>query len=196
MTEVRSGGDELAAMWSKQLSRRRLLQAAGVGAGAIALGGLSACGGGSSGGNGGTGGGPLVGALGNTFPDLDTSRPGLTPANVAIGDFWSERLYRLDRPAPRTRLTPELATELPRQLAPTTYRFKLRQGVTFHDGSPFTADDVAYTIERIKDKKTGSYFGQFFATVAQARAVGEHEVELRLRTPTTLLAPTLNLIPV
>ena len=30
---------------------------------------------------------------------------------------------------------------------PTTYVFSLRDGVTFHDGSPLTADDVAFTIE-------------------------------------------------
>src|SRR5262245_2354039 len=33
----------------------------------------------------------------------------------------------------------------------TTWRFTLRQGVKFHDGSPFTADSVVYTLKRVRD---------------------------------------------
>lgn len=44
-------------------------------------------------------------------------------------------------------LIPGLA-ESWQQLDPTTYEFKLRQGVTWHDGEPFTAEDVAWTLTR------------------------------------------------
>src|SRR5690348_9342640 len=33
----------------------------------------------------------------------------------------------------------------------TTWRFTLRRGVTFHDGSPFNADSVVYTLKRVRD---------------------------------------------
>src|ERR1700676_773434 len=43
-------------------------------------------------------------------------------------------------------LEPALATSW-EQLNPTTWRFKLRPGVKFHEGSPFTADDVVFRFD-------------------------------------------------
>ena len=45
------------------------------------------------------------------------------------------------------KVIPGLATSW-EQLNPTTWRFKLREGVKFHDGTPFTADDVVFSIQR------------------------------------------------
>src|SRR5215470_11171102 len=48
-------------------------------------------------------------------------------------------------------LEPALATSW-QQLEPTRWRFKLRQNVKFHDGTPFTADDVVFSIQRALHK--------------------------------------------
>jgi peptide/nickel transport system substrate-binding protein len=49
------------------------------------------------------------------------------------------------------KLEPSLATSW-EMTSPTTWRFKLRPGVKFHDGAPFTADDAVFSIERALDK--------------------------------------------
>ena len=62
---------------------------------------------------------------------------------------WDALVYR----NPDTfKLEPLLATEW-KQPDPTTIEFTLRPGVKFHDGSPFTADDVVYTINL--DRRSG-----------------------------------------
>ena len=45
------------------------------------------------------------------------------------------------------KIVPGLATGW-KQTAPTVWRFNLRKGVQFHDGKPFTADDVIFSIAR------------------------------------------------
>src|SRR5262245_37607590 len=64
--------------------------------------------------------------------------------------FGSLTIYDAD-----SKLVGDLATEW--NLDGTSWVFKLRDGVTWHDGSPFTADDVKYTAERALDPATGSY---------------------------------------
>jgi peptide/nickel transport system substrate-binding protein len=53
-------------------------------------------------------------------------------------------------------LAPDLAESWSSNPDGTQWTFKLRQGVKFHDGSDFTADDVVFTYRRLIDPKTGS----------------------------------------
>src|SRR5262249_36115757 len=56
-------------------------------------------------------------------------------------------------------LAPALAAALPERINDTTWRFKLRRDVKFHNGEPFNADVVVYSVKRIFDpeyKSTGT----------------------------------------
>jgi len=69
----------------------------------------------------------------------------------------------------------------------TTVLFNLRQGVTFHSGNAMTADDVVYTIERLKSSPD---FKGIFASWSSARAVDDHTVEIKTNGPSPLVLHT------
>ena len=60
---------------------------------------------------------------------------------------------RLITPDPNLQVTPSLA-ESWQNLDPTTWRIKLRSGVTFQDGTPLTPEDVVFSLSRAKDIPT------------------------------------------
>lgn len=86
--------------------------------------------------------------------------------NTSLLSHIYERLVYQDE---RLDLNPGLAVSW-RATSNTQWEFKLRENVRFHDGSPFTADDVVYTIERIRDfLKPPS--GGFRSYVSEIKAV-------------------------
>jgi peptide/nickel transport system substrate-binding protein len=72
------------------------------------------------------------------------------------------------------KLVPGLATSW-QQVNPTTWRFTLRQGVKFHDGTPFTADDVLFTWERASHPN--SQLRQYAIPVGKPRKIDDYTVE-------------------
>jgi len=65
----------------------------------------------------------------------------------------------------------------------TTYTFKLREGVTFHNGQAFTADDVIYTINTIKDEATGAWRNSQYANVKEMTAADATTLTIKLEAP-------------
>ncbi|MPZ87978.1 MAG: ABC transporter substrate-binding protein, partial [Nitriliruptorales bacterium] len=63
-----------------------------------------------------------------------------------------------------------------------TWTFNLRDGVTFHDGSEFAADDVVYSFNRIIDEELANAFR--FANVDEVTAVDDLTVEVTVSEPT------------
>jgi peptide/nickel transport system substrate-binding protein len=70
-------------------------------------------------------------------------------------------------------------------VSPTVWRFKLRQGVTFHNGAPFTADDVVASLVRVTHE-TSPLKGNLPA-YKSARKIDDHTVEIEVNGPYPLL---------
>ena len=76
-------------------------------------------------------------------------------------------------------IKPALATAW-KYTDPTTLEFTLRQGVTFHDGSPFTADDVVYTLNTLLTDKKLSVPSNY-AWLAGAEKIDDFTVRVKLK---------------
>ncbi len=88
---------------------------------------------------------------------IDPHYHNLTPNNGLSRNVFDG----LINPDDKQRLQPGLAVSW-KPLDDTTWEFKLRQGVRFHDGSPFTADDVLFTAERAANvPNSPSSFGTY-----------------------------------
>ena len=86
-------------------------------------------------------------------------------------------------------LAPALATSW-KQISPTVWRFELRKGVQFHDGTPFTADDVIFTLQRVAGE--GSDLKSNTSDIKEARKVNDHTVDIETKTPFPILPDQLS----
>ncbi len=85
-----------------------------------------------------------------------------------------ERLVMRDK---QLGIAPSLATEW-QQVSPLVWRFKLRPGVKFHDGSPFNADDVAFSVERAKSPS--SQIAAYATACGTVKKIDDLTVEFHL----------------
>jgi peptide/nickel transport system substrate-binding protein len=129
--------------------------------------------------------GQLVAAIAGEPDQLD---PNMTSAYFSFEVL--ENVYdTLVEPDANLQMRPALAESwdvTPDQL---TWTFHLRRGVTFHDGSPFTADDVVYTYRRIIDQKLSN--ADKLSAVTDVRASDPATVVMRLEHPTPNLLTNL-----
>jgi len=89
---------------------------------------------------------------------------------------------------PEQRLQPGLATSW-RVIDDTTWEFKLRRGVKFHDGSDFTADDVIATFERVPNvPNSPNSFAQFVRGIASVTKQGDDTLVIKTKAPNPKLA--------
>ena len=84
----------------------------------------------------------------------------------------------------KLELEPELATAW-KQTSPTVWRFDLRKGVTFQDGTPFTADDVIFSWQRARG--AGSDIKSYVGEITEIRKIDEHTIDIVTQAPLPIL---------
>ncbi|HXP73751.1 MAG TPA: ABC transporter substrate-binding protein [Stellaceae bacterium] len=85
---------------------------------------------------------------------------------------------------------PALATKWDFSADAKTVTFTLREGVKFADGSPLTAEDIKFTLDRTRDPKIGLW-GSFLAAVDTIAVPDPGHLVLTLKTPMPALLPVL-----
>jgi peptide/nickel transport system substrate-binding protein len=158
--------------------RRKLTGAAALGLLVV----LSACGGGGGTADDGGAGVTLTVAQSS---DIETMDPAMhrSRINQTVVRNVFDALVNQDE---SLQPVPELATEW-EQVDATTWRFTLREEVTFHNGEPFNAEAVKYSLERVIDPEQASPRADMLSMIDEVVAEDEHTVVITTNGP----APTL-----
>ena len=129
--------------------------------------------------------GPAVGQQGTlriamqpvvqTDPGFISSDPEVLVANSVYD-------YLVDI-TPENTIAPRLATDWQVSDDGLTYVLTLADGVTFHDGSPFTAEDVVWTYNRLRDPDLGLATSSLYENIDTIEATGDLEVTFTLKQP-------------
>ncbi|HEX9433771.1 MAG TPA: ABC transporter substrate-binding protein [Burkholderiales bacterium] len=82
------------------------------------------------------------------------------------------------------KIEPSLAVKW-EEVSPTQWRFNLRKGVKFHDGAPFTADDVVFSFGRIKQPQGTNQI--YVSGIKEVKKIDDYTVELLLDGPSPIL---------
>lgn len=167
------------------LTRRRLLGAALAGGAGLGLSwALDACGGSAGGSTGGSTsstpkkGGKLIWATESDPVNLAPFGMGNT-SNAVVNSLMYDSLVRFDR---KLQIQPALAESwsFPDNL---TCVFKLRQGVTFHGGKQFDAQDVVYSLKLQANPPPPGTVTSFYPKIGNVEAVDAHTVKITLSEP-------------
>ena len=118
-----------------------------------------------------------------SITSIDPHYHNLTP-NDAMAMHIFEPLIKRDE---NMKLVPCLATSW-KALDDLTWEFKLRKGVRFHDGSPFTAEDVAFTLKRVPNvPNSPSSFATYTKPIVGVKIVDPYTIIFKTATPHVLL---------
>jgi len=123
--------------------------------------------------------------------DPDTLDPaGQTTTTVQnMVDYMVEPLVKVED----GRIVGVLAETVETSPDGLTIDLALRQGVTFHDGTPFNADAVVFNLERITDPQLRVPLGAPFEAMQSVTATGEHSVRITLKQPTPIFLNALTI---
>ncbi|WP_426956976.1 ABC transporter substrate-binding protein [Muricoccus radiodurans] len=131
-------------------------------------------------------------AVGAPPTSMDPHFHTLTP-NMALGQHVFDNLVHRDAEA---RLRPGLA-EAWRLVDDSTWEFRLRRGVTFHNGEPFTAEDVLYTLDRVpRVANSPGSFSVFTKGIVSPEVVDPHTLRFKTNGVYPLLPADLSQVAI
>jgi peptide/nickel transport system substrate-binding protein len=111
--------------------------------------------------------------------------------NNNIAEHIFDKLVRMD---PDSRMIPGLATSW-KTIDPTTWEFKLRKGVKFHDGSELTAEDVVFSIDRVPNvPNSPGRFTPYTKAITKIDVVDPYTLHIHYATPYPLAPNDLSTI--
>ena len=114
---------------------------------------------------------------------IDPHYHNLSPNNSLLVHIF-EPLVKRDS---NQKLVPGLASSW-KAIDDLTWEFKLRKNVRFHDGTPFTADDVVFTLKRVPNvPNSPSSFATFTKPIVDVKVVDPHTLVFKTATPHVLL---------
>lgn len=121
--------------------------------------------------------------LSSNITSMDPHYHNLTPNNALLRHVFDSLITQDASQA----LVPSLARSW-RTVNATTWEFKLRQNVTFHDGSPFTAEDVAFSFKRAPTvPNSPSSFAPYLKAITEIIVVDKHTIHLKTAAPYPLM---------
>ena len=136
--------------------------------------------------------GQIVIGLGSEPSSIDPHYHNLGPNNQVARHIF-DRLVHTDE---GQRLGPGLA-ESWKPLNDTTWEFKLRKGVKFHDGSSFTADDVLFTFERAPNVEASPSSFALYTKGKTLKKIDDYTIHIITEKPYPLMpndVSTINII--
>jgi peptide/nickel transport system substrate-binding protein len=110
-------------------------------------------------------------------------------SDLLAGDVIGEGLTRFKKDS--LDVEPDLATSWSSSSDATAWTFNLRQGVKWQDGQPFTADDVKFTFDLIRNKTVRALQAGNFASLQDVQVVSPTQVKLVLSSPQATLPEAL-----
>jgi peptide/nickel transport system substrate-binding protein len=195
--QSRGPGGQPENIFESRLTRRRLLR--GVAATGLAFGSsglLAACGGdddgdqAATGTQGGQGGGPRRGGrlrVGHVGAGKGESFNPARGSSFIDASRYFNVFDPLSRVSPTLEVEPGLALEWNPNDDSTLWEVKLRPDVTWHDGKPFTADDVMYTLREMGDEGHVSHASVLNVNLRDLRKVDDLTLEIPLASPNARL---------
>ena len=131
--------------------------------------------------------GKIVIAQGVDPTTLDMANQSESPASN-VGRHIFDTLYERDQ---NLKIVPNLASEMPKLVPPSTWEVKLRKGVKFHNGEEFNAESAKFTLERLAQGQGKLRGATFFAPIDRVEVVDPYTIRVHTKKPWPLFTASM-----